>query len=47
MTRYNESLRAAATAGRYVSLKQRRQYIRDVAAVLEGRGQAMLSQFEP
>ena len=47
MTRYNESLRAAATADRYVSLKQRRQYIRDVAAVLEGRGQAMLSRFEP
>jgi hypothetical protein len=47
MTRYNERLHATGTAGRYVSLKERRRYIQDVAAILEGRGQALLSRFEP
>ena len=47
VTRYNEALGATVTAGRYVSLKQRRQYIQDVAAILDGRGQAILSRFVP
>jgi hypothetical protein len=47
MTRYNERLGAMGTAGRYVPLAQRRQFIKDVAAVLDGRGQAVLSRFVP
>ena len=47
MTRYNERRGAMGTAGRYVPLAQRRQFIRDVAAVLDGRGQAVLSRFVP
>lgn len=47
MTRYNERLGATATAGAYVSLKERTRFIRDVTALLDGKGHLALSGNAP
>ena len=47
MTRHNERLRAVGSAARYVSLRQRRQFIEAVAAIAEGRAQQALTRHTP
>jgi hypothetical protein len=47
MTRYNEALGATLSAPNYVSLKDRRRFIRDVAAVLAARGGATMVHHRP
>jgi Zn-dependent protease with chaperone function len=47
MTRYNEALGATASAADYVSVKQRRQFIRDVAALFSANGQGPVSRRVP
>ena len=47
MTRYNERLGATATAGAYVSLKERTRFIKDVTALLDGEGHVALSGYAP
>jgi hypothetical protein len=47
MTRFNERIGATATAGAYVSLKERTRFIKDVTALLEGKGHLALSGYAP
>jgi len=47
MTRYNERLGATATAGAYVSLKERTRFIKDVTALFDGKGHVALSGYAP
>lgn len=47
MTRYNERLGATATEGDYVSLKERTRFIKDVTALLDGKGHVALSRYAP
>jgi hypothetical protein len=47
MTRYNEAIGATASAANYVSIKHRRQFIREVAALFGGNGDPAVSRRTP
>ena len=47
MTRHNERLRAVGSAGRYVSLRQRRRFIESTATILDGRAEEALTRHTP
>ena len=47
MTRHNERLRAVGSAKRYVSLRQRRHFIENVATILDGRAEEALTRHTP
>jgi hypothetical protein len=47
MTRYNERLRAVGSAGRYVSLRQRRHFIESMATILDGKAEEALTRHRP
>jgi hypothetical protein len=47
MTRHNEAIGATASAPNYVSIKKRRQFIRDVTALFGASGNRAVSRRTP